>query len=92
MIFFHFKFLSNLKGWKGRQFYVRPGAALTLSTPLTVKQERAHGGHVGHCSKMTSLYECFFLIHEQSEVSAFLITPSKISVYTTALSLSVQHI
>ena len=33
-----------------------------------------------------------FIFHEQSEVSMFLITPIKMSGYTTAQSLSVKHI
>jgi len=35
MIFFHFKFfVSKFEGWKGRHFYGRPRAALSLATPL----------------------------------------------------------
>jgi len=34
---FHLKFLlSKFEGWKGRHFYGRPRAALSLATPLVV--------------------------------------------------------
>ena len=56
----------------------------------TVRQGRSRGEHVGHCSKKTSLYECFFEFMSKVRIPV-LITSIKMSGYITALSLSIKN-
>ena len=55
------------------------------------KTGSSQGGHVGHCSKMTSLYEYFFKSITKARHPRIFITPIKMSGYTITPSLSAKH-